>query len=145
VTLRTSQAPTVKKAIFDGLTASPNLQGVNVTYGLGGHGDPAPPYVLVGKITWQKDEWATNRTRQEDFKIDLLIEVRLLGADPYEAEQSAAAINAAVEDWFANSPGFGLGNLVTSNYSPGALISWPEDETHYGAQVHAEVSVTARF
>jgi len=143
--VKTTQALTVKAYVFNALEAEAGLQNTRVSYGLPGRAEPSPSSVIVGNVKWDKSEWKTNRGREETFRIDVLSEVQILGGSAMDAETEVAMLNGIVEDFFATSPTFGLGNLVISDYSPGALISWPMDETHYAAQVHGELTVTARF
>lgn len=143
--MKATNALAVKTSVFNALAALPGLSTARVSYGLPGRGDPSDTSVIVGHIKYDKSEWKTNRTREETFKIDVLSEVQVLGANAQDTELAVAALNDVIEDYFASSPTFDLPSLVISDYSPGEIVSWPMDQTKYAAQVHGELTVTARF
>ena len=106
--------------------------------------DTEATWVLLGDITWDSDVWATNRTREEVFKISVICETQVTAATARDVELAVMALSDAMEAVFKGSPGFGLPGIVTSNYTPGRCISWPADRK-YAAQCHGEIGIKARF
>jgi hypothetical protein len=143
--MRSTNAIAVKTSVFNALQGFSGLSGARVSYGLPGRGDPSDTSVIVGHIKFDDSVWKTNRTREEKFRIDVLSEVQVLGGDAQSSELAVAALNSVIEDYFAGSPTFDMPSLVISDYSPGEIVSWPVDQTKYAAQVHGELTVTARF
>lgn len=138
-----SRAIEVKGAVFAAVQAAPQLSGIQVAWGLPPR-DTEATWVLIGDIAWNKDSWATNRTREETFTISVICETQVTAATAQEVESAVMALSDAMEDIFKANPGFQLGGVVDSNYTPGRLVSWPAD-TKYAAQVHGEIEVKARF
>jgi hypothetical protein len=132
----------VKAAVQQAMQADPNLSEIDVMWGA----DPkhqTVQLILLGGIRWDHVTWKNLRTKEETFTLDVISEVALTGSSPFEAETQATAINTRVESFFKANPGFGLGYVVTSIYSPGRLVSFPADDRWVG-QLHGELRVTAR-
>lgn len=138
-----SQAMTVKAAIFAALPTLSPLVGIQIAWGLPPR-DTEATWILIGDITWDSNDWATNRTREEKFKISVICETQVTAASAQDVELAVMVLSDAMEAVFKASPGFDLPGIVTSNYTPGRLVSWPAD-TKYAAQVHGEIGITARF
>lgn len=138
-----SQAMAVKAAIVDALPGLPALANIQIAWGLPPR-DTEATWVLIGDITWDSDDWATNKSREEKFKISVICETQVTAATAKDVELAVMALSDAMEGYFKGNPGFQLGGVVTSNYTPGRCVSWPADQK-YAAQVHGEISVTARL
>jgi hypothetical protein len=137
-----TNALVVKAAIQTALQQSAGLADVPIIWGPDPRHQPAQ-WVLLGQIHWDHERWATNRTKEETFTLDIICEVMLTAASAFDAETQAAQLSGVVEDICKTSPGFGLAGVVTSLYSPGRLLSFPADDRWVG-QMHGELKVTAR-
>jgi hypothetical protein len=132
----------VKAAIQTALQQSAGLVDVPIIWGPDPRHQPQR-WILLGQIHWDHERWATNRSKEETFTIDLISEVMLTASTAFDAETQAAELSGIVEDIVKASPGFGLSGVVTSIYSPGRLLSFPADDRWVG-QMHGELKVTAR-
>jgi hypothetical protein len=137
-----TNALAVKAAVQTALQAAPGLVGVPIVWGPDPRDQPLQ-WVLLGQIHWDHERWATNRSKEETFTLDLISEVMLTASTAFDAETQAASLSGVIEDFCKASPGFGLPYIVTSIYSPGRLLSFPADDRWVG-QCHAELKVTAR-
>jgi hypothetical protein len=137
-----TNALVVKAAVQTALQSAAGLTGVPIVWGPDPKHQPVQ-WVLLGQIHWDHERWATNRTKEEAFTLDIICEVMLTAATAFDAETQAAQLSGVIEDYCKISPGFGLPGVVTSLYSPGRLLSFPADDRWVG-QVHAELKVTAR-
>jgi hypothetical protein len=132
----------VKAAVQTSLQLAPGLQGVPIIWGPDPKNQPQR-WVLLGQIHWDHERWATNRSKEETFTLDVISEVMLTASSAFDAETQAAELSGLIEDIIKASPGFGLPYIVTSIYSPGRLLSFPADDRWVG-QAHSELKVTAR-
>ncbi|NUR00425.1 MAG: hypothetical protein HOY79_29005 [Streptomyces sp.] len=132
----------IKAAVQAALQQSAGLVDVPILWGPDPRNQPQR-LVLLGQIHWDHEKWATNRSKEETFTLDVISEVMLTASTAFDAETQAAELSGIVEDIVKASPGFGLPGIVTSIYSPGRLLSFPADDRWVG-QMHAEFKVTAR-
>ena len=138
-----SKVIVIKTAVVSGLQALPDLEGVQVEWGVPIR-EPQRTWVMVGDAEWQNDEWSTNRTREETIRFSIIVETQELSGTAQTTETKVAALGGAIEDWIKANPGFGIGGMVTSNFTPGRLLSWPADQM-YAAQMHGELVIKAQF
>lgn len=141
-----TKALAVKQAIKDHLDrmAIVPVEQVQVTYGLPMR-SPDKKWAVAGNITWDSTEWATNRSRNEAFSVQVIFCVQV-AADknaPQEAESFAIAMAAEFEQLVSADPAFG-GLCITSVFTPRQLKSWPSDATTFEAQFDTEVRATCR-
>jgi hypothetical protein len=137
-----TNALVVKAAVQTALQSAAGLSGVTIAWGPDPRNQPTE-WILLGQIHWDHERWATNRTKEETFTLDIICEVMLTAASAFDAETQAAQLSGIAEDVFKASPGFGLPGVVSSTYSPGRLLSFPADNRWVG-QMHGELKVIAR-
>ncbi|MDM4718460.1 hypothetical protein QTQ03_02195 [Micromonospora sp. WMMA1363] len=72
-----TNAIAVKTALKDMLAGMSAVVGENVqvTYGFPTR-SPERRWAVVGEISWQSAEWATNRSRTEDFAVAVVFSVK---------------------------------------------------------------------
>ncbi|GAB3847273.1 hypothetical protein GCM10029963_28430 [Micromonospora andamanensis] len=114
---------------------------VQVTYGFPTR-SPERRWAVVGEIRWESAEWATNRSRNEEFAVAVIFSVQTAGGTSDECEAYAAALAAEFEDLLKADPSIG-GRVITSSFTPRTLRSWPIDNA-YECQFETEVRATAR-
>lgn len=105
--------------------------------------EPERRWVMVGGISWDSSEWATNRSREETFRIAVAVNLQMTAATAQEAETTAAALMAEIEDVLNEAPKI-IPSVVTAGFHPKSLLSIPSAET-IEAQFEAEAVFTARF
>lgn len=139
----TTNALAVKAALRDMLTGLPSLAGVQTTWGFPGR-EPEPKWSYVGKVDWDTSEWATNRSRQERFVIDVTFSVQLFAATAEDAERAVMALAADAEAALKDNPTLGIAAVVSSDFIPRRLGSWPIDDG-FEAQLEINAAFTARL
>lgn len=138
-----SNALAIKAHVYELIRSLPELEGVQVTYGVPKSFDKR--WVALGRVRWDSSEWATNRAREEVFSIEGLCSVVSTAGDASSVESAALAMGAAIEDAVKASPGFGNTHVVTSGFKPTNITSFPNDTEGYEAQYEWIISVTARL
>lgn len=114
---------------------------VQVTYGFPTR-SPERRWAVVGDIRWDSAEWATNRSRNEDFAVLVVFSVQMLGGTSEETEVYATQLAAEFEDRLRANPSID-GLCITSGFTPRSLRSWPIDQG-YECQFETEVQATCR-
>jgi hypothetical protein len=105
----TSTALAVKQSLAEALQAMTvpggDLDGVQVTYGWPGK-DPERQWLFLGKIHWISEDWAAQgaRHRQEDYEIDLVINIVGFGSQDEDVEVIAFQYLGAVENYLRLNP-----------------------------------------
>lgn len=100
-----TRAQLVKKAVFDGLAAAPDLAGVNVDYAYKAS-NHADQYVYGGKMTSQinyANMTSARKPRDEHLAIDVHITVRKPGGDVVDTDARAVEIGGVVETLLADN------------------------------------------
>lgn len=128
------------KALIDGL---PDFQDVQRTYGTPNTFDKR--WCNVGRITWDRSDWATNRSREEGFSVELLVSVVQSAGNAESVEVEATRLGGLIEDAVKADPSFGNPHVVTSSFRPSRLTSFANDPEGFEAQYECAVSVTARL
>lgn len=106
--------------------------------------NPERTWVYVGRVTWDTSTWATNRSRQETFKVQVAVNVRRRRMTPEKAERECLRIAGLIEAAVKANPQLGIGQVVSTDFTPTKADSFPGDDATE-AQFEAEVWVTARF
>ena len=104
-----------KSALLDALKAAPELAGVQIVYGYPTSGGEAE-LVYYGNTTGRHDPGAIRRTRQprdEQFTLDVFVEVVDQAGDAVHAESRVLELFAVVENLLADNPT--LGNTAVSH------------------------------
>lgn len=114
---------------------------VQVTYGFPTR-SPERRWAVVGEISWQSAQWATNRSRTEEFAVMVVFSVQIPGGISEDCEAYAVQLAAEFEDLLRADPSIG-GRCITSGYVPRSLKSWPIDGA-YECQFETEVRATCR-
>lgn len=138
----TTKALAVKQALHGILSGMPIVASdrVQVTYGFPTR-SPDRRWAVVGEINWDGAQWATNRSRQEEFRVQVVFDAQIAGTAE-DAESCVLAMADAFGAALAADPSLG-GLCVTSGYTPRVLKCWPIDGA-YEAQFETEVRVTCR-
>lgn len=145
-----SKAPVVKIALLDILNdlaaVGEALEGMQILDGTPPRGDTGRGYVAVIRTTWESSEWATNRSRQEIFGIEMQIDVYgLRHKTGASAEAEAVELAGAIEDAIKASPTLSTARVVTGGLIPQTLYSAPKDADGWVASMEATARFTARF
>ncbi|MFB7185203.1 hypothetical protein ACFCZT_07765 [Streptomyces sp. NPDC056230] len=133
----------VKTALRDLAQAQPELSGYQVTYGYPSRA-PERRWVFVGEVHWQDSEWATNRMREETFEIATVINCQISGATSEEVELELQRMAAGIENGLKANPSLGIHAVVTSDFIPKKLVSFPSDQVYEG-QLECALRVKARL
>jgi hypothetical protein len=132
-----------KGALRDMIKALPDLAGYQVTWGYPMR-NPERRWVFVGEVQWPDSQWATNRSREEVFEISVVVNCQLSAATSEEVESELQHMAAGIENGMKASPNLGIQSVVTSDFIPKKLSSFPSDQVYEG-QFEAVVRVKARL
>ncbi|MFC7979508.1 hypothetical protein ACFUT3_30285 [Streptomyces cinereoruber] len=132
-----------KGALRDMIRALPALSGYQVTWGYPSR-NPERRWVFVGEILWPESEWVTNRSREEVFEVSVVVNCQLSGATSEEVEGELQRMAAGIEDGMKAAPNLGIRSVVTSDFVPKKMTSFPSDGVYEG-QFEAVVRVKARL
>jgi hypothetical protein len=138
-----TKALAAKGALFDKLNGLSDLSDVQRTWGFPNR-EPRRKWCHVGEIRWESSEWMTHRSRQELFSITLVFSLQLLASSAEESETAVHDLADGAEDALKADPTLGLADVVTSDFVPRRLASWPTDDG-YEAQMEIDVRFTARL
>lgn len=105
---------------------------------------PERTWVYCGQITWESSEWVTNRSREEDFKVQLVINLKRRRSTPAAVEAECARIAGLIEAMVKANPNLGNASVITSGFEPKRLDAFPADDFVEG-QYEAEIRAVARF
>jgi hypothetical protein len=133
----------VKGALRDMIRALPALAGYQVTWGYPTR-NPERRWVFVGEVQWPESQWATNRSREEVFEISVIVNAQISGATAEEVENELQAMAAGIENGMKATPNLGIQSVVTSDFVPKKLASFPSDQVYEG-QLESVVRVKARL
>ncbi|MFE0648550.1 hypothetical protein ACFVZH_08190 [Streptomyces sp. NPDC059534] len=133
----------VKGALRDMIRALPALAGYQVTWGYPSR-NPERRWVFVGEVLWPESQWATNRSREEVFEVSVVVNCQLSGGTSEEVESELQRMAAGIEDGMKAVPNLGIQSVVTSDFVPKKLVSFPSDGVYEG-QIEAVVRVKARM
>jgi hypothetical protein len=132
-----------KGALRDMIRALPALSGYQVTWGYPVR-DPERRWVFVGEIQWPDSTWVTNRSREEVFEISLVVNAQISGATAEEVESELQRMAAGIEDGMKSKPNLGVQSVVSSDFVPKKVSSFPTDQAYEG-QLESIVRVKARL
>lgn len=127
------------KALIDELT---DLRAIMRTWGMPG-GDPERRWVVVGDVKWLETNWATDKSRREQFTVKVVVNCQISGASAEEVEEQVMAYSGAFEDALKADPRLGIGSVTNTSWQPISLDSWPITDGYEG-QLEANVYVDAR-
>jgi hypothetical protein len=133
----------VKGALRDMIRALPALAGYQVTWGYPTR-NPERRWVFVGEVMWPDSRWVTNRSREENFEISVIVNAQISGATSEEVEAELQRMAAGIEDGMKASPNLGIPSVVVTDFVPKKLQSFPSDQVYEG-QFEAVVRVKARL
>lgn len=139
-----TKAVAVKKALKTLLDGMPIVseKDIQVTYGFPGKA-PQRKWAVVGGIQWGSSEWATNRSRQEEFTVSVIFSAVIQASNSEETEEYVIAMASDFEEKLKADPSLN-GLCVSTGFTPKSLQAWPNDTTSYEAQFETEVSATCR-
>ena len=132
-----------KAALRDMIKALPALAGYQVTWGFPSR-TPERRWVFVGEVQWPDSQWVTNRSREEVFEISVIVNAQISGATAEEVESELQRMAAGIEDGMKATPNLGIQSVVTTDFVPKKLSSFPSDQVYEG-QFEAVVRVKARL
>ncbi|MEV5080328.1 hypothetical protein AB0K74_16360 [Streptomyces sp. NPDC056159] len=138
-----TNAYAAKAAVRDMIKGLPALSGYQVTWGYPVR-NPERRWVFVGRIQWPDSQWATNRSREEVFEISVVVNCQLSGATSEEVERELERMAEGIEDGLKANPNLGISSVVTSDFVPKEMDSFPSDRVYEG-QLDAIVRVKARL
>ena len=138
-----SAALDIKQHVYTLIRELPEFADVDVTYGVPKRFDKR--WCALGRVRWDSTEWATNRSREEVFTLEGLINIVQAAGDATSCEATALALGGAIEDAVKADPGLGNPRVVTSGFKPSNISSFPNDTEGYEAQYEWTISVTARL
>ncbi|WP_326827364.1 hypothetical protein [Streptomyces sp. NBC_01751] len=133
----------VKAALRDMIKALPELAGYQVTWGYPTR-SPERRWVFVGEVFWPEAMWATNRSREEVFEVAVIVNCQLSAGTAEEVELELQRMAAGIEDGMKANPSLGNPKVVTSDFVPKKLVSFPGDQVYEG-QFESVVRVKARL
>lgn len=133
----------VKAALRGMIKGLPALAGYQVTWGYPTR-NPERRWVFVGEVQWPDSQWVTNRSREEVFEVSVIVNCQLSGATSEEVEMELQRMAAGIEDGMKANPNLGIQSVVTSDFVPKKLTSFPSDQVYEG-QFEAVVRVKARL
>lgn len=105
---------------------------------------PERTWVYVGEVNWEASEWATNRGRTEQFTVKTVVNIKRRRGTPEDAEREAIRIVSLIESVVKQTPGLNVAGVISSDWIPKQLDSWPSDE-FTEAQIECALRVSARF
>ncbi|MDG4826022.1 hypothetical protein O7635_29585 [Asanoa sp. WMMD1127] len=129
------------ETVAAGMPVVPTDQ-VQVTYGFPMRA-PEKKWIAVGEIRWESSEWATNRSRNEAFSVQVIFDVQMSGATAKEVEAYAVLMSRDFLAALMADPSLG-GLAITSGFQPRSMRAFPSDRDTYECQFETEVSVTCR-
>jgi hypothetical protein len=121
----------------------PALAGYQVTWGYPTR-NPERRWVFVGEVMWPDSQWVTNRSREETFEVSVIVNAQISGATAEEVENELQRMAAGIEDGMKVTPNLGIQSVVTTDFVPKKLSSFPSDQVYEG-QFEAIVRVKARL
>lgn len=107
-------------------------------------GEPQRRWVMLGEIRWDASDWATNRSKQEVFGIQVTINCQIRGGNAEEAERECYRMIEHIENKMKADPRMGIGAVAWTSFVPRSLTSFPSD-AYFEGQLEAELVVTARL
>jgi hypothetical protein len=132
-----------KAALRDMIKGLPALAKYQVTYGYPTR-DPERRWVFVGEVDWPESQWVTNRSREEVFEISVILNAQISGATSEEVEGELQRMAEGIEDGMKANPSLGLQTVVSSDFVPKKVTSFPSDQVYEG-QFESVVRVKARL
>jgi hypothetical protein len=134
----------VKGAIFDLISGLPEatVGGWGIYWG-----EPQAPVdvsVYLGTSLWSGTDWVKQRTRQEQFSIDVDCVLRRRRASLQDLEIEVAQMGDLISDHISRVPNLGLPEVVTSVVQPKSVESGRLQEFNMAVMSMA-VNVTARI
>jgi hypothetical protein len=133
----------VKSALRDLAKSRPELSGYQVTYGFPVR-NPERRWVFIGEVLWEDSQWATNRNREEVFSIAAVINCQISGATSEDVERELQRMAEGIENGLKANPSLGIDSVVTTDFVPKKLVSFPSDQTYEG-QLECLLRVKARL
>lgn len=133
----------VKAALRDMVKALPALKGYQVTWGYPSR-NPERRWVFVGEIMWNDSEWTTLRRREEVFEVSVVVNCQMSGGSAEEVERELQDMAAGIEDGMKANPTLGIQSVVSSDFVPKKVTSFPSDRVYEG-QLESVVRVKARL
>jgi hypothetical protein len=143
VAIYSSSAPAVKAIIVEQIAAA--LPSVQVTYNFPSTA-PEREWVMVGDITWTKDDWGPfgQRARDEEYRIVLFVNVLRPGDSAQESAERAFELLAVVEDLLRAKPFPISARSISVAVEKQSIDGFVVDEG-FESQIKAVVAVTARI
>lgn len=121
------------------------LPGVQVTDGNPGN-DADSEWLMLGQIKWSSEVFATlgARQREEDYSIDLFLNIRLKGVDEAEAYKRLGELTVIIEQTIKNNANPNVAGVTFTELIPRRVFGAPWDKIGYEAQFDAVIRVKAR-
>jgi hypothetical protein len=132
-----------KAALRDLIKGRPELAGYQVTWGFPTR-SPERRWVFVGEVQWSDSEWATLKSRSEAFEISVVLNCQMSGGTSEEVELELQTMAAGIEDALKANPSLGIQSVVSTDFVPKKLMSFPTDQAYEG-QLETNVRVKARL
>lgn len=135
-----------KAALLAAFQALPEVTGSDYETTWGMPRNAPNRWVFVGNVEWLKNEWATNRSKEEEYTVEVVFVSQLMAGNAEEAETEVTRIAAAAEKWLMANPTLNLAPDITSTtFAPKKLQSGAIGSDAYEAEFHCGVTVAARI
>lgn len=132
----------VKIALRDKIVAL-GLTDVRVTWGFPTR-EPGRRWVFLGRAKWTKSEWITNRSKEEDYTIKVVLSVTLTAGTPEEVEKILLDLSLLIENALKADPTLGVPRVISTSLVPKEILSFPSDSAYEG-QFECDFRVLARI
>jgi hypothetical protein len=134
----------VREALVDLLTARPNLEGKQVSYGWPGDDVLETESIFTAsraRIEQEPSSLKAGRTfRDETVDFDVVIRFEAIGGTALDADQGAQALGTEVEECVADNRTLGVAGVQWVTIRPVALVGLYNDNGHL-----AELTYTIRY
>lgn len=101
-------------------------------------------WLMLGEVKWSDSSWATNKSRQESYKIAFTINVQITAGDGEAAERAAIDAATDFENAVKATPNLGVAGVTYTDFQHNRLFSFPTDE-YFEGQLDGEIEIHARI
>ena len=134
-----------KTAVQNIIKARPEYTSENWQVLWGPFKSPERTFFFIGRTEWDQDRtrWVTNRNRDEEFRIRVVLNLKRRRATAEQVEAEAMRIYELVEDAIHATKNLGLPNVISSGVVPDHVDTFPVDD-QVECQLTFDVWVKAR-
>lgn len=134
-----------KKAVKEIIDSLPERTSEEWQVSWGPMKSPRATFIYLGRTTWDEDRtrWRTNLSRDEEFIIRVIINVKRRRPTAEEVETEAMRIYELIEDAIHATKNLGVPNVISSGCVPDHVDTYPVDD-QLECQLTFDVWVKAR-